>query len=291
MLKGNKMSQLNHVDRLKLELKIALELDLEKFGLSEEKNGIFSASFIGLKLDTAFQPIYNVSLGEVIGHEALLKPNLGYETIDNIEFAFTYAEKLGKLIQFDRVTRTLHALNYKKLYQENGYLFLSVQPGLLTQVSEHGKIFERILHKYSIDTSRVVIQIEEALIDSDKLLAEAIHNYQERGYKIAISHFGNKHSRLQRLWEHNLDFVKLDASFIQQAEHDKRLSKVIPRLIDIIHSGGAQAIATGIQQQSHLEFAIQSGIQLLQGDLLGEAQNSHDLLKKSNHWHKQKLIA
>ena len=285
------IEQINSIDRLKVELKIALELDLEKFGLSEEKNGIFSASFIGLKLDTAFQPIYNTSIGEVIGHEALLKPNLGYQTIDNIEFAFTYAEKLGKLIQFDRVTRTLHALNFKKLYQENGLLFLSVQPELLQQVSEHGKIFERILHKHSIETNRVVIQIEEALIESDKLLADAIKNYQERGYKIAISHFGNKNSRLQRLWEHTPDFVKFEPSFIQQALQDKRLQNVIPRLIELTHDLGAQAIATGIQQQNLLEFAIQSGFELLQGDYLGVAQNSHDLLKKDQAWKKHKRIA
>jgi EAL domain-containing protein (putative c-di-GMP-specific phosphodiesterase class I) len=274
------LQNISHLDRLRLEFKIALELDLDKFGLSEEKNGIFSGTFIGVKLDSAFQPIYHVHNGDIIGHEAILKPNLGYQTIDNVEFAFTYAEKSGKLIQFDRVTRTLHALNYKKLYQENGLFFLSVQPGLLQQVSEHGKIFERILHRYSIDTERVVIQIEEPLIESDSLLNLAIKNYKERGYKIALTHFATAHSRIQRLWELAPDFVKFAPEFIQQSAQDERLQKVPLRLQQLITDLGAQAIITGVSTQAELDLGIQAGFAIFQGDFLGEAKNADELLKR-----------
>ena len=59
-----------------------------------------------------------------------------------------------------------------------------------------------------------MIQTEEGLVEQDKQLAEAIDNYRERGYLIAIDHFGNKKSHIERLWQFSPNFVKLDPNII-----------------------------------------------------------------------------
>ena len=89
-------------------------------------------------------------------------------------------------------------LNFKQIYAENGLLFLNVHPKLLISVTEHGKVFERILHANSVPTERVVIEIDEGLVEYDKQLSEAIDNYRDKGYKIALDHFGNNHSHVDR---------------------------------------------------------------------------------------------
>jgi len=91
---------------------------------------------------------------------------------------------------------------------------LNVHPSLLITVNEHGKIFERILHAYSVPTNRIVIQIDESLIEQDLLLAEAIKNYRERGYLIALTNFGSRNSHINRLWQYTPNFVKLDPDLI-----------------------------------------------------------------------------
>jgi len=186
------MTVINRLERIKKELKRYLKLDLEDYGLTALASGEYTSKYIGVQMYSAYQPIYDSANGELLGHEAYLKPYLGEELISTPDFVFNYAEKAGKLVQFDRTSRALHVLNFKQIYGDTGLLFLSVHPNLLVTVNEHGKTFERILHAYSIPTSRVVIQIEEALIDEDKLVAEAIQNYRERGYLIAINNFGNK---------------------------------------------------------------------------------------------------
>ena len=74
---------------------------------------------------------------------------------------------------------------------------------------------------------RVVIQIEEGLVEQDKQLAEAIDNYRERVYLIAIDHFGNKKSHLDCLWQFSPNFVKLDPNIIKKAEINDQLSKIL----------------------------------------------------------------
>ncbi|MEO6118378.1 MAG: EAL domain-containing protein [Methylotenera sp.] len=266
-----------HVEQLRLQLKESLFLDLDDYGLAEQSTGEFNSTFLGVQLNSAFQPIYDSAAGDLFGHEALLRPSLGGELPSTSEFAYSYAEQSGKLVQFDRVSRALHVLNFRQIYAENGLLFLAVHPNLLISVNAHGKVFERILHANSVPTERVVIQIEEGLVTQDKQLIEAIDNYRDRGYKIAIDRFGSTHSHIDRLWKLAPDFVKLDTSLIQKAESNERLHKVLPGLLKLIKDLGAQAVITGIETQSQLDIAIESGGTLLQGSFLGKAVAAKEL--------------
>lgn len=269
----------NHVEQLRLQLKESLFLDLDEYGLAEQSTGEFNSTFLGVQLNSAFQPIYDSVAGDLFGHEALLRPSLGGELPSTSEFAYSYAAQSGKLVQFDRVSRALHVLNFKQIYDENGLLFLAVHPNLLISVNAHGKVFERILHANSVPTERVVIQIDEGLVTQDKQLIDAINNYRDRGYRIAIERFGNTNSHVDRLWKLAPDFVKFDAGLIQQAETNDNLYKVLPSLIAGVKALEARAVVTGVETQSQLNIAIESGATLLQGDFLGKAVAAKDLQK------------
>ena len=266
-----------HVERLRLQLKQSLHLDLDDYGLAEQSTGEFNSTFIGVQLNTAFQPIYDSETGDIYGHEAILRPSLGGELPSTPDFAFTYALQTGKLVQFDRVSRTLHVLNFKQIYAENGLLFLKVHPKLLTSVSEHGKVFEYILHSNSIPTNRVVIEIQEGQIEQDKQLTEAIDNYRGHDYRIAIEGFGSHQSNIDRLWKFSPDVVKLDENLIQLAEHNDRARKAISGLIKLIKDLDAKPIITGISSQVQLNIAIESGATLYQGDFLSKPVAAKEL--------------
>jgi EAL domain-containing protein (putative c-di-GMP-specific phosphodiesterase class I) len=266
-----------HVDQLRLQLKDSLLIDLEDFGLAEQATGEFNSTFVGVRLNSAFQPIYDSLAGELFGHEALLRPSLGGELASSPEFALSYAEQSGRLVQFDRVSRTLHVLNFRQIYGEKGLLFLNVHPKLLITVNAHGKIFERILHANSVPTDRVVIEIQEGLIEHDKQLKDAVDNYRDRGYRIAIDNFGNAQSHIDRLWKFSPDFVKFDLSIIQQAESNIRVRKILPTLVKIIRDLGAQPVITGIETQTQLDIAVETGSTLLQGYFLGRPVTAKEL--------------
>lgn len=266
-----------HVEQLRLQLKQSLRLDLDDYGLVEQSTGEFNSTYLGVQLNTAFQPIYDSEAGDLFGHEAILLPSLGGELVSTPEFAFTYAEQAGKLVEFDRVSRTLHVLNFRKIYAENGLLFLNVHPKLLISVSEHGKVFERILHANSIPTDRIVIEIQEGRVAQDKQLTEAINNYRERGYQIAIDRFGSEQSHIDRLWKFSPDFVKLDAHLIQAAESNTRVRKILFGLIKIIQDLDAKPVITGIETQIQLDIALETGSRLFQGYFLAKPETAKKL--------------
>jgi EAL domain-containing protein (putative c-di-GMP-specific phosphodiesterase class I) len=266
-----------HVQILKEQLQEALYLDLDEYGLDEPADGEFTSSFLGLRIKSAFQPIYDSAAGELFGHEALLRPSLGSTQEVEPEFAFGFADQSGRLVKFDRICRTLHLLNFRQIYAESGLLFLNVHPQLLLSVNAHGKVFERILHANSIPTDRVVIEINESVITDDNQLKDAVENYRDRHYQIAIDHFGNDRSSINRLWKLAPDFVKLDRKTIQEAEHNPKLRRALPKLVDLIRDFGAQPVIEGIETQKQFDIALESGSTLLQGYFLGHPVRAKEL--------------
>ena len=261
---------ISNIDQLKSNLREALYLDLDDFGLEIQRGEVIS-QFIGLQLNSAFQPIVDINRdGKAIGYEALLRPSIGLS--DNVSpvFAFSFADNQGRLVKLDRVARTLHTLNYLNLPEDKGLLFLNVHPKLLTSVNAHGKVFENILHNHSVPTHEVVIEVLENAVEGEKQLSEAISNYHDRGYRIAIDDFGSKHSNLDRLWDLSPDFIKLDISIIRQAQNNLKVRRVLPKLIEIIQALEAGAIIEGIENDTQHSIAVDSGATLLQGYYIGK---------------------
>ena len=115
---------------------------------------------------------------------------------------------------------------------------------------------------------RVVLEINESLIEQDKHLIAAIENYRALGYQIAFDHVGGHQSKLYRLWSAHHDYIKFDVSVIQQAAQQPSLAKALKGLVATAQALGSVAVILGIETQQQLDIAIASGAQVLQGNLL-----------------------
>lgn len=284
---------------LKLLLRNNLFLDLDEYALINTKQQGLVCSFMGMclasvsqpvarighpsspmrtfgmRLASAFQPVVRAD-GKVIGREALLRastPGLGELAPDT---AFEHALEARRLVQFDRLVRTIHLLNHARSFAEHELLFLNVHPRLLTSVSDHGRTFEQILHYYSVPTSRVVIEIKETAVKDEACLEEAVNNYRSLGYKIAVDNFGAScldnaanlpPDSLGKVLKLRPDIVKLDGALL-------RAASVIYGLVNTFHSAGTQVIITGIETQEQLDIARNAGADLLQGYYLGRPEFS-----------------
>lgn len=263
---------MNYFNRLSVialqnELRVALSLSND-YRLQVNEHEV-QANFIGLQMRSVFQPIVDLRLNQALGHEALLRSSAVDGRAVSPPEAFRQADALQQLVKFDRLCRTLHTLNFLNMGQHKGLLFLNVHPELLVAVNEHGRVFEQVLHQHDVNTHEVVIEILESGVSDSRLLEEAIANYRERGYQIAIDDFGKEHSNLERLWTLAPEYVKLDGSIIRQAVSNPRLQKILPKLVAIVRDLDAEVIVEGIETTAQLALAKQAGVHLVQGYLFG----------------------
>src|SRR5574343_227400 len=143
----------------------------------------------GLHLGSLFQPIVDLRQERVVGHQAVLVARRGDGTALSAETAYAACETAESIVHFDRLCRTLHALNFLAQRQRaGGYLQLAVHPRhLLAVQSQHGLVYEAILKRCGLAPQDIVLQIDAAQAGSDSRLAEALANYRQRGYRLALA--------------------------------------------------------------------------------------------------------
>jgi EAL domain-containing protein (putative c-di-GMP-specific phosphodiesterase class I) len=225
--------------------------------------------FAKLNIDSVFQPIADSRSGRLIGHEALLRAR----SIDGREVApealFVLPSDAEEVVFLDRLCRTVHALNFLLQAQATGGdLFLNVHTRHLQHVvTDHGLVFEEILKRCGLGPEQVVFEVRERG-DDDTHLSDAIANYRRRGYRIAIDHFGQTHSDVKRLQALAPDIVKLDATLIAAAADSPHERGKLHEIIDTARQLGAVTIAEGIETATHLEIALQAGVDRVQGFLI-----------------------
>jgi sensor c-di-GMP phosphodiesterase-like protein len=85
------------------------------------------------------------------------------------------------------------------------------------------------------------------------------------GFRIAIDDFGTGYSNLSSLKNLDIDYLKIDKSFIFDMEDSTIKSSLIPHIIDISDSLGLSCVAEGIENPLQLGILKQWGIKYGQG--------------------------
>jgi EAL domain-containing protein (putative c-di-GMP-specific phosphodiesterase class I) len=250
------------------------EFDFSTIGLrspiKKNQDG-YAASFLGLRLQSQFQSIIQVSDRQVLGHEALLRPTGADNEAVPPMAVFHLAEYDNKVVHLDRVSRTIHLVNYiHSQPKDDSWLFLNVNPRLLTGISDHGKTFAKVLNHYEFPANQIVIEIVEHEIANQSLLLQVVQNFRANGYRIAIDDFGVQSSNFDRVWRLSPDIVKLDGGLCREMGYNRKTQAVLAKLVSILHDLGAKVVMEGIETPEQLAIGIDAGADLVQGYFFGQ---------------------
>ena len=148
----------------------------------------YGARFGSLTFSSRFSEIKRpFEQSNIVGHHAdlLVRTVTGKKsTINEVAQSLDSADQI---IHLDRLTRTLHSLNYLQGYDNKALLSLAVQSRhILSVTAEHGKTFEGILSDCGLEPERVLLHTR--LLDLATLphFRNAFIGYRSRGYKIGI---------------------------------------------------------------------------------------------------------
>lgn len=164
------------------------------FILKENRvNGLFGPIRIG----SVFSAIrHSAQPTRIIGHAAQIEvaANTNHY-VDENEIAGlladreTYHSNLESIVTFDRLSRTVHVLNYLTLLPVGQLLFLDVDPRHILGVKkDHGVYFQDFIAKAGLETKHVVIVLTvygQYIRHYMELLA-GLENYRRQGYQIAL---------------------------------------------------------------------------------------------------------
>jgi len=207
----------------------------------------------GLHLASRFQPIVDLAQERIVGHQATLAVRSEDGTPLTPEAAYARCGSPEAIVHFDRLCRTLHALNF--LAQQRyagGYLQVAIHPRhLLAVQNQHGLVYEAILKRCGLAPEDIVLAIDAAGSSDDQRLDTALANYRRRGYRLALHR------------------TALDADVLQRLQPAiVRLSEIGP-LVTVDRPEPLYFELSGIDNADALMAARAAGIHLGRGRLFG----------------------
>jgi EAL domain-containing protein (putative c-di-GMP-specific phosphodiesterase class I) len=174
-----------------------------------------------------------------------------------------YGEEMPNLVSLDRLSRTVHMLNYLTLNEADSSLFLHVHPHhVLTIKKDHGAYFEDIIRRCGLPLRRIVISLTISPVYETQLLLllERLRNYRERGYSTAVKFDAQVRpefvERFRSQFLHRLapDYVRFNAGFFQRTYQDHGGQRRRNSLIAAIRHVDTQVLIGDIRTDSEAEI-------------------------------------
>ncbi|MBJ6137199.1 EAL domain-containing protein [Marinobacter litoralis] len=246
------------------EMLAAPEADVLSPLLSQE-NDTWTATFRGLTLHTALQPIYSIAHKRTVGYEALIR------AFDNDNAAvlpphlFDIPSSHAENLLLDRLCRYLHVRNYSNIKDQLNWLFLNVSPRVVTHGDQSDSFFGQILEKTGLPAHRIVMEIVEQPTDDAEKLKETVAYYRKLGCLTAIDDFGAGHSNFERIWNLSPDIVKLDRSLLMRAVNDHRARQILNGIVSLLRQSGCLVLLEGVETRDQVMIAIDAGVDFVQG--------------------------
>lgn len=218
-----------------------------------------------------YQPQVQLSTGDIIGTEALVRWNRPQEGYISPADFIPVAEITGQIYELER--RIIkNVLIQKKKWEEQGLndleLSLNLSGKSLISNSNFRQI-EEIFSDCDVDYSNIVIEITEtAAITHIDTAIERLNILKAKGLKIALDDFGTGYSSLTYLRRLPIDIVKLDKSYIGNG--DKKDISIIKFIVSLAHDLGIRVIAEGIETIEQYDYLRTIECECGQGYYLGQ---------------------
>ncbi len=222
-----------------------------------------------------YQPIYDLAANKPIAYETLLRWN--HKTLGVLSPAkfLTIIEQSGDINwvgawAFEKMIST-YARHKEKA--SDGVIFsMNLSPKQLMN-PKLVEDFRRILKKYKINAGEVCLEIVEfAMFDKVPQVKSNIEHLVQSGFKIAVDDFGLEMSSLKMLENLQVNYVKLDKSFVQQSQDDFLIGGVVDALVGYAEKKEFKIVAEGIEDEVTLEYIKERKIHCGQGYYFGKPQ-------------------
>lgn len=240
------------------------ELEILTTMLDRHSTG-WTASFQGLTLRTALQPIFSISHKRIVGYEALIR---AFDT-DNASVLpihlFQLPSSDPENVLLDRLCRYLHIQNFAGLKDDINWLFLNVSPRVVATGTRHDSFFGQLLNRIGFPPHRIVVEIVEQPTDDAEQLRDTVNYYKQLGCLTAIDDFGAGHSNFERIWNLAPDIVKLDRQILTRATDDKRARQILNGIVSLLHQSGCLVLLEGVETRDQAMIAIDGGVDFVQG--------------------------
>lgn len=227
-------------------------------------------AFMHRMLEVHYQPQIEISTGNVMGAEALLRwQHPGEGAIPPSEF-IPVAESTGMIIPISQWLLS-KVCRQAVTWQVSGFGELSVAVNCSAVQFRQGDLVEDVrmaLYESGLKPHLLELELTESiLIEHSEQAIETIHALKALGVRMSIDDFGTGYSSMAYLKRFAVDKLKIDQSFVRGMLTNPQDAAIIKAMIMLGHSFGMKVIAEGVEELAALDALAMKGCDEAQGYL------------------------
>jgi diguanylate cyclase (GGDEF)-like protein/PAS domain S-box-containing protein len=224
------------------------------------------------QFEVYYQPIIDLKTGRITKAEALIRwHHHKHGSISPLEF-IPLAEETGLIHKIgDWVFRQSieKAKHWSDRFSSDFQVSVNLSP-VQFKLDNHLFIseWESYLQKIELSGRNVVVEITEGLLlDAEPEVVDKLLWLRDAGIQVAIDDFGTGYSSLSYLKKFDIDYLKIDKSFVNNLERNTNDTALCDAIILMAHTLGLTVIAEGVETDEQKKILAGAGCDFAQGYL------------------------
>ena len=232
------------------------------------------------EFELLYQPIVEINTGRISKAESLIRwhhPELGL--LNPSEFV-SIAEDTGVIIEigdwvFKQAVKQVDI--WRKSLFPDFQISINKSPA---QFKTEDSQWADYLKNNKISGQSIVVEITEGLLlDLSIGVTERLQKLSNAGLQIAIDDFGTGYSSLSYLKKYDIDYIKIDQSFVRNVTSGSNDMGLCEAIILMAHKLGMKVVAEGVETREQLILLSEAGCDYAQGFLFSKPVSAKEFEK------------
>lgn len=218
------------------------------------------------RIHARYQPVVDLRTDKCVGAEILARWHHDRGEVISPDEFIPLAEREGMMpaVTMSILGRPLRELKQLLRAHPELSLNLNVSPEDL-RAEQFVEGLAQAIAESGLPERSIKLEItERALVNTD-LARSIIRKLRARGHEVAVDDFGTGFSSLSYLSSFELDWLKIDKSFVDAIGTGAATSHVIVHVIEMARSLGLRTVAEGVETAEQVQWLTEHGVDLGQG--------------------------
>jgi sensor c-di-GMP phosphodiesterase-like protein len=227
-----------------------------------------------------YQPIVDLASGAVVGVEALLRWRRPTGEEVSPEVFIPVAERSGLIVHLTDCVMHMVARDTDGYLASHPDFHIAINLSAADMQSPAivGKI-ERLIVQCGARPSNFILEITERSFINLDAARPVLRQLRERAIEVAIDDFGTGYSSLAYLETLEVDYLKIDRSFIEAIGTGAPTNQVVRHIIQMARTMRLRMIGEGIESAAQADFLRSRHVQFAQGWSFGRPMPFADAVR------------
>ena len=227
-----------------------------------------------------YQPIIDLGTGDIRKAEALIRwqhPTRGL--ISPTEF-IPIAESSGLIIDIGEwVFRQAadQVVQWRELHHPHFQISVNKSPVQFHSDGSTRKSWAQHLQSLGLPGGSIAVEITEGLLlDTSATVTQQLMEMRQTGVQVSLDDFGTGYSSLTYLQKFEIDYIKIDQSFIRNLVPSSTDLALCKAIIVMAHELGMKVTAEGVETAQQRDLLVAAGCDYGQGYLFARPMSARD---------------